>query len=154
MIDQVIFAKNRPDLVAATKALDRVLLWNHYVVPQWNYGKVRSARWDRFGHPAPLPKYGRVGISHRLVVGRRKSGQDGKPVLMLVRSGAGMCAISACGRGLDRRLNRHGWVRGCGPGPSPILVVETPRALFRKGRGRNADAPLSYELPDTPTSCC
>jgi microcin C transport system substrate-binding protein len=57
MIDQVIFAKSRPDLVAATKALDRVLLWNHYVVPQWFYGKVRSARWDRFGHPDPLPKY-------------------------------------------------------------------------------------------------
>jgi microcin C transport system substrate-binding protein len=58
MIDQVIFAKSRPDLVAATKALDRVLLWNHYVVPQWTYGKVRSARWDRFSHPDPLPKYG------------------------------------------------------------------------------------------------
>jgi microcin C transport system substrate-binding protein len=58
MIEQVIFAKNRPDLEAATKALDRVLLWNHYVVPQWSYGKVRSARWDRFGHPDPLPKFG------------------------------------------------------------------------------------------------
>jgi microcin C transport system substrate-binding protein len=58
MIDQVIFAKSRADLVAATHALDRVLLWNHYVVPQWTYGKVRSARWDRFGHPDPLPKYG------------------------------------------------------------------------------------------------
>jgi microcin C transport system substrate-binding protein len=58
MIDQIIFAKNRPDLVAATHALDRVLLWNHYVVPQWFYGKVRSARWDRFSHPDPLPKYG------------------------------------------------------------------------------------------------
>jgi len=58
MIDHLIFAKSRPDLVAATKALDRVLLWNHYVVPQWFYGKVRSARWDRFGHPDPLPKYG------------------------------------------------------------------------------------------------
>jgi microcin C transport system substrate-binding protein len=58
LIDQVIFAKSRPDLVAATKALDRVLLWNHYVVPQWTYGKVRSARWDRFGRPDPLPKYG------------------------------------------------------------------------------------------------
>jgi microcin C transport system substrate-binding protein len=57
MIDQVIFAKSRADLVAATKALDRVLLWNHYVVPQWTYGKVRSARWDRFGRPDPLPKY-------------------------------------------------------------------------------------------------
>jgi microcin C transport system substrate-binding protein len=58
MIDQIIFAKNRSDLVAATHALDRVLLWNHYVVPQWFYGKMRSARWDRFGHPDPLPKYG------------------------------------------------------------------------------------------------
>jgi microcin C transport system substrate-binding protein len=58
MINAVIFAKNRDDLVAATRALDRVLLWNHYVVPQWTYGKVRSARWDRFSHPDPLPKYG------------------------------------------------------------------------------------------------
>ena len=58
LIDQVIFAKSRPDLVAATKALDRVLLWNHYVVPQWTYPYVRTARWDRFGHPDPMPKYG------------------------------------------------------------------------------------------------
>jgi microcin C transport system substrate-binding protein len=58
MINQVIFAKSRADLVAATKALDRVLLWNHYVVPQWTYGKVRSARWDRFSHPDSMPKYG------------------------------------------------------------------------------------------------
>jgi microcin C transport system substrate-binding protein len=58
MIEQIIFAKSRADLVAATKALDRVLLWNDYVVPQWTYGKVRSARWDRFGRPALMPKYG------------------------------------------------------------------------------------------------
>ncbi len=58
LVDRVIFAKDRDQLVAATKALDRVLLWNHYVVPQWTYGKVRSARWDRFGRPDPLPKYG------------------------------------------------------------------------------------------------
>jgi len=58
MINEVIFAKSRADLVAATKALDRVLLWNNYVVPQWTYGKLRSARWDRFGRPDPLPKYG------------------------------------------------------------------------------------------------
>jgi microcin C transport system substrate-binding protein len=59
MIEQVIFAKSRADLVAATKALDRVLLWNDYVVPQWTYGKQRSARWDRFGRPDAMPKYGR-----------------------------------------------------------------------------------------------
>jgi len=58
MIEQVVFAKNRADLVAAAKALDRVLLWNYYVVPQWAYGKVRTARWDRFGRPNPLPTYG------------------------------------------------------------------------------------------------
>jgi microcin C transport system substrate-binding protein len=62
MIDQVIFAKNRPDLEAATHALDRVLLWNYYVVPQWTYGKVRTARWDRFGRPDPMPKYGRAAF--------------------------------------------------------------------------------------------
>jgi len=45
-------------LKAATKALDRVLLWHNYVVPQWTYSKVRTARWDRFGRPAEMPKYG------------------------------------------------------------------------------------------------
>jgi microcin C transport system substrate-binding protein len=58
LVDRVIFAKRRAELVAATKALDRVLLWNHYVVPQWTYGKVRSVRWDRFNRPETLPKYG------------------------------------------------------------------------------------------------
>jgi microcin C transport system substrate-binding protein len=58
LIDRVIFAKDREDLVAATKALDRVLMWNNYLVPQWTYGKVRTARWDRFGRPNELPKYG------------------------------------------------------------------------------------------------
>jgi microcin C transport system substrate-binding protein len=58
LIDHVIFAKSREDLVAATHALDRVLLWNDYVVPQWTYGKQRTARWDRFGRPDNMPKYG------------------------------------------------------------------------------------------------
>ncbi len=58
LIDRLIFSKDRDDLVAVTKALDRVLLWNFYVVPQWTYGKVRSARWDRFGRPENMPKYG------------------------------------------------------------------------------------------------
>ena len=62
LIERVIYSKDRDDLVAATRALDRVLLWNHYVVPQWNYPKVRTARWDRFGRPAELPKYGLSGF--------------------------------------------------------------------------------------------
>jgi microcin C transport system substrate-binding protein len=62
LIEKVIFAKDRPGLVAATKALDRVLLWNFYVVPQFTYGFSRYARWDRFSHAEPLPKYGRSGL--------------------------------------------------------------------------------------------
>ena len=62
MIDRVIFSKSRGELHAATQAMDRVLLWNHFVVPQWTYGKVRTARWDRYGRPDPLPKYGMSGF--------------------------------------------------------------------------------------------
>lgn len=58
LIERVIFARDRADLVAATRALDRVLLWNFYVVPQWTYGKERTARWDRFSRPALMPTYG------------------------------------------------------------------------------------------------
>jgi microcin C transport system substrate-binding protein len=58
LIERVIFAKSRGELVAATRALDRVLLWNHYVVPQFTHGKLCTARWDRFGRPDPLPEYG------------------------------------------------------------------------------------------------
>lgn len=58
LIERVIFTKDRADLVAATQALDRVLLWHNYVVPQWTYGKQRTARWDRFSHPDNMPKYG------------------------------------------------------------------------------------------------
>jgi microcin C transport system substrate-binding protein len=58
LIDRVIFAKSRADLVAATRALDRVLLWNRYVVPLFTDDRLRAARWDRFGKPDPLPNYG------------------------------------------------------------------------------------------------
>jgi len=58
LVDRVVFAKSRDELVAATKALDRVLLWNNYIVPHWSNGKVRAARWDRFSHPDKLPEYG------------------------------------------------------------------------------------------------
>jgi microcin C transport system substrate-binding protein len=58
LIDRIIFAKDRAELIAATRAMDRVLMWNHYVIPQWTYGKTRTARWDRFGRPEKLPPYG------------------------------------------------------------------------------------------------
>ena len=62
LIERIIFAKDRAELVASCKALDRVLLWNAYVVPQFADGFQRAARWDRFSRPEPLPKYGVTGF--------------------------------------------------------------------------------------------
>ena len=58
LVEKVIFARSRPELVAATKALDRVLLAHDYIVPQWTYGFARTARWNRFAHPEKMPDYG------------------------------------------------------------------------------------------------
>jgi microcin C transport system substrate-binding protein len=55
LIDHVIFAKDRAELVAATHALDRVLQWNELVVPQWFSPNVRIAYWVRYGQPKVLP---------------------------------------------------------------------------------------------------
>jgi microcin C transport system substrate-binding protein len=62
LVERIIFAKSREELVAATRALDRVLLWNHYVVPLYYLWKDRAARWDRFGRPDVLPRYGLSGF--------------------------------------------------------------------------------------------
>lgn len=57
LIEKVIYAKDREELVAATRALDRVLLAHDFVVPSWNYPNIRTARWNRFAHPEKLPEY-------------------------------------------------------------------------------------------------
>jgi len=62
LIDRIIFARDRDELVAACQAMDRVLLWNFYVVPQFDIPYERVARWDRFSHIDPLPKYGISGF--------------------------------------------------------------------------------------------
>ncbi len=51
LIEKVIFATDRDDLVAATRALDRVLLWTFAIVPQWHNPNVWVARWNKFGLP-------------------------------------------------------------------------------------------------------
>jgi microcin C transport system substrate-binding protein len=55
IIEKVIFAKDRADLVAATRALDRTLLWNYYAIPNWYLPAQRIAYWDKFGKPETLP---------------------------------------------------------------------------------------------------
>ena len=57
IIEQIIFAATREDQIAATRALDRVLLWNHYVVSQFYRPENWLPHWDRFGHPEKNPDY-------------------------------------------------------------------------------------------------
>ena len=81
MIEQVVFAKSQDDLVAATKALDRVLLWNHYVVPQWAYGKCAP----RAGTASAGPIRCRNTACRRSRPcggGTRKGCQDGNPAVV------------------------------------------------------------------------
>ena len=57
LIKKVIFAQNADELKAATKALDRVLLAGHYVVPGYTLRASRLAYWDKFDRPKELPEY-------------------------------------------------------------------------------------------------
>jgi microcin C transport system substrate-binding protein len=57
LIEKVVLAKDRDTLVAATHALDRVLLAHDYVIPSYTLRHARIARWDRFDHPDALPEY-------------------------------------------------------------------------------------------------
>ena len=55
LIEEVVFARTREDLIAATRALDRVLLWNYYMVLQWYNPNTWIAHWDKFGRPSRHP---------------------------------------------------------------------------------------------------
>ena len=57
IIERVIAAPNREELVSATRALDRVLLWEHIVIPQWHIAKYRVAYWNKFSRPDIIPRY-------------------------------------------------------------------------------------------------
>ena len=58
LVENIAAAPDRQSLITATRALDRVLLWNHFVIPQWHIRSFRLAWWDRFGQPAQKPAYG------------------------------------------------------------------------------------------------
>jgi len=51
MIEKVIAAQDRDTLRTAARALDRLLLWNWYMVPNWYTNDFHIAYWDRFGDP-------------------------------------------------------------------------------------------------------
>ena len=58
LIEKIIAAPDRVSLIAVSTALDRVLQWGYYVIPNWHINAFRLAYWDKFGRPETTPKYG------------------------------------------------------------------------------------------------
>ena len=57
LLELVVRAKTRASLVTAVKALDRVIMWNRYVIPQWYKGSHNLAYWNKFSRPQIVAKY-------------------------------------------------------------------------------------------------
>lgn len=62
LVTKLIMADTREELVNTTKALDRVLLTEHIVIPQWYLAASRLAYWDKFSRPKIAPSYD-LGLS-------------------------------------------------------------------------------------------
>ena len=58
LVELVVNAPDRQELIARTRALDRVLLAHRYVIPMYHIAAYRLAWWDKFGQPPRNPKYG------------------------------------------------------------------------------------------------
>jgi microcin C transport system substrate-binding protein len=58
LIEMVIAAPTREELVQRTRALDRVLQWNHIVIPHWHTPYDRVLYWDKFSRPSVVPDRG------------------------------------------------------------------------------------------------
>ncbi len=57
VIDKLISSKSRKELVTYTKVLDRILLFNYYLIPQFHIGHYRVAYWNKISRPTVSPKY-------------------------------------------------------------------------------------------------
>ncbi|WP_198376330.1 extracellular solute-binding protein [Neoroseomonas rubea] len=58
LVELVIGAPDYQELVARTRALDRVLQHHNFVIPHWHSRTFRIAFWDKFGRPERNPRYG------------------------------------------------------------------------------------------------
>ena len=58
LIELLITAPTRESLIARTRALDRVLLWGHYMIPNWHLRKQRILYWDKFSRPEQPARFG------------------------------------------------------------------------------------------------
>ena len=55
LVERLIAAQTRPEQIATARALDRVLLWGHYLIPNWHTDLHRLAYWGKFERPATVP---------------------------------------------------------------------------------------------------
>ncbi len=60
LIARMTQARERGDFADAVRAMDRVLMWGHYMVPLYHLNDDRYAYWDKFGRPEAIPVYGTV----------------------------------------------------------------------------------------------
>ena len=58
LIDSIVAARDRASLVTAARALDRVVMWGHYMIPHWYKAGRNVAYWNKFGSPEIVPDYG------------------------------------------------------------------------------------------------
>ncbi|MBN67269.1 MAG: hypothetical protein CMM94_06870 [Rickettsiales bacterium] len=58
LLAELTASKDYDHLKASATALDRVLLWQHYVIPHWHLSAWRVLHWDKFGMPEVRPAYG------------------------------------------------------------------------------------------------
>lgn len=61
LIANIIQSKDRAEMIQNIHALDRVLMWEYYLIPQWYIGSYRVAYWDKFSMPSVQPPYD-IGI--------------------------------------------------------------------------------------------
>ncbi len=79
LVEKLILAQTRKDLVSWTRALDRVLLWGFYVIPQWHISADRVAYWDKFGTPAKIPLSGVQTDTWWVKEADKETGKKNKP---------------------------------------------------------------------------
>lgn len=84
LVEGLIEAESREALLNHTRALDRVLLAGHYVVPNFHTTVYRVAYWDKFAHPQQSPRYD-LGLFTWWVDAEKAARLKGKPVPVTVQ---------------------------------------------------------------------
>ena len=138
LIDLIVSAQTREDLITRCLALDRVLQWNYYLVPNFHLAAFRVAYWDKFGMPAtrPNPLYG-YGSSSWWIDPQKEAALASKKEAQAVEAApaAPAPAPAASAEGAPAAPAD----RGQSPiiyGTAALVVFVVAYLLGRRGRGR------------------